>query len=136
MKFSLRLLKWSALISLPFLAACASGPTKEQLANANYGRDMSPTECVAVSERVIANSLKDPGSAQFRHSQCFKGHWGSVPILGMGVEFGWIQQGEVNGKNSYGGYVGFRPYQVLIKNGTVVRYCISDKDGICVPSGS
>ena len=135
MKFSLRLLKWSALVYLPFLAACASGPTQEQFSNANYGRDLSPIECVAVAEKVIANSLKDPGSAQFRHSQCFKGHWSSVPLLGMGVEFGWIQQGEVNGKNSYGGYVGFKPYQVLIKNGTAVRYCINDKDGICVPSG-
>lgn len=136
MKLSKQNLKWFSLAALPFISACASGPTQEQLASADYGRDIPPAECVSVAERVIANSLKDPGAAQFKHSQCFKGHWGSVPILGMGVAFGWIQQGEVNGKNSYGGYVGFKSYQVLIKNGTAVRYCISDKDGICMPSGS
>jgi hypothetical protein len=129
-------MKWSALVALSFISACASGPTQEQLASADYGRDIPPAECVSVAERVIADSLKDPGSAQFRHAQCFKGHWGSAPIFGMGVAFGWIQQGEVNAKNSYGGYVGFKAYQVLIKNGTAIRYCINNKDGICVPSGS
>ena len=135
MKFVGATMKLSTFALLPLLAACASGPTQEQMSNANYGRDILAAECVSLAERTIANSLKDPSSAQFRNSQCFKGHWGSVPVLGMGVEFGWVQKGEVNGKNSYGGYVGFRPYQVLIKDGAVIRYCISDRDGICMPSG-
>lgn len=129
------IMKWPLLASLSFLTACASGPTHEQLYNANYGRDIPITECISVAERVISNSLKDPGSAQFRHFPCGKGYWGSVPILGMGIEFGWIQKGAVNGKNAYGGYVGFRPYQVLIRDGTALRYCINDKDGICMPIG-
>lgn len=128
-------MKCLMLVSLSFLAACASGPTQEQLTNANYGSDITGEECVSVAERLIANSLKDPSSAQFRHSPCFKGYWGSVPILGMGVEFGWIQSGEVNGKNSYGGYVGYRPYQMLIKNGEAIRYCVTDNEGICVVKG-
>jgi len=96
---------------------------------------MSATECTAIAEKLIADTLKDPGSAQFRNGQCSKGHWGSVPVLGMGAVFGWLQKGEVNGKNSYGGYVGFRAYQVLIKNGVPVRYCMSGSDGICMPKG-
>ena len=135
MRFTKIIMKWPILVSLPFLAACASGPTQEQLSNANYGRDIPTAECVSVAERVIADSLKDPSSAQFRHSQCFRGYWGSAPILGMGIEFGWVQKGEVNGKNSYGGYVGFRPYQALIRDGAVIRYCVSDEDGVCMPSG-
>lgn len=135
MKFT-GIMYWPMFVSLPFLAACASGPTQEQLSGANYGRDIPAAECVAVAERVIADRLKDPGSAQFRNSQCFKGYWNSVPLLGMDVKFGWIQKGEVNGKHSYGGYVGFRPYQVLIRDGAAIRYCISDADGICMPAGS
>jgi len=96
---------------------------------------MPASECTSIAEKLIADTLKAPGSAQFRNGQCFKGHWGSAPVLGMGVAFGWIQKGEVNGKNAYGGYVGFRPYQVLIKDGVPVRYCMSDSDGICMPKG-
>ena len=121
--------------SLFLLSGCASGPTQEQLLSADYGRDMTAEECISIAEQVIANSLKDPSSAQYRHAPCSKGNWSSVPILGMSVAFGWMQLGEVNGKNSYGGYVGFRLYQVLIKDGMAVRYCIADEDGICIPSG-
>lgn len=117
------------------VAACASGPTPEQLASADYGRDLTIAECESIAQSFIAESLKDPGSAQFRGGQCYRGNWGSVPVLGMGVEFGWIQKGQVNGKNAYGGYVGFRSYQVLIRNGSVIRYCISNADGICFPNG-
>lgn len=123
------------LALLPLIAACASGPTPEQLAAADYGAETHPAECTALAEKVIADALKDPSSAQFRSAPCFKGYWRSVPLLGMDLAYGWIQQGEVNGKNVYGGYVGFRPYKALIKNGSVVRYCISDKDGTCMPIG-
>ncbi len=100
---------------------------------ADYGRDMSADECVKVAERVIANTLKDPAAAQFRHSPCLKGAWGSAPLLGMKAAFGWMQRGEVNGKNSYGGYVGFKSYQALINDGVVVRYCVTDDNGACWP---
>lgn len=46
----------------------------------------------------VANSLKDPSSAQFRNVRIASYKGGSVVC------------GEVNGKNSYGGYVGFRPF--------------------------
>lgn len=127
--------KLIGVVGIVGLAGCASGPTQEQVNSANYGREIAAQECISLGERVIAGSLKDPAAAQFRNSGCSKGYWGSVPIMGLGVEFGWLQTGEVNGKNSYGGYVGFRPYQVLIRDGAVIRYCISDKDGICIPSG-
>ena len=128
-------MKRLSLALLPLIAACASGPTPEQLATADYGSEMLPAECTAVAEKVVSDSLKDPSSAQFRSSPCFKGYWRSIPVLGMDIAYGWIQQGEINGKNAYGGYVGFRPYKALIKNGKVTRFCISDKDGICMPVG-
>ena len=124
------------VITSLLLAACASGPTAMQIKNADYGRDMTPEECVKIAEEFVSNAMKDPSSAQFKNSQCYKGYWNSVPLFGMPVAFGWIQAGEVNGKNSFGGYVGFRPYQILMKNGEVVRYCIADKDGLCITSGN
>ena len=117
---------------LTVLSACATAPTKEQLATADYGRDLSSDECSKIAESFIANQLKDPASAQFRNETCEKGYWQSVPILGLPVAFGWLQQGEVNAKNSFGGYVGYSMYQVLIKNDSVLRYCITDSDGYCM----
>ena len=122
-------------LATSILSGCVSGPTQQQLTNADYGRDIEASECVRIAEQTISNGLKDPSSAIFRHSPCFKGYAGSVPLMGMGVAFGWLQTGQVNAKNSYGGYVGFRKYHALIKNGQVIRYCISDKDGLCLARG-
>ena len=116
------------------MAGCASAPNQKEIAEANYGNPMSPADCKALAQRTIASQLKDPSSAQFRSEQpCFKGWLSSVPIYGMKAEFGYLQKGEVNGKNSYGGYVGFRPYMVIMRNGSVVRSCLTDSDGICSP---
>jgi hypothetical protein len=118
------------------LAGCASAPNQQETANADYGRAMSPAECKTLAEQTISSKLKDPSSAQFRNEQpCFKGWMSSVPVLGIKAAFGYLQKGEVNGKNSFGGYVGFRPYMVLMKDGLVVRSCITDADGICLPDG-
>ncbi|MDP3294934.1 MAG: hypothetical protein Q8M37_09350 [Nevskia sp.] len=115
------------------VSGCASLPTPEQLSVADYGSDMTPEECVSVVERTLANTLKDPGSAQFRHSPCIKGALNSVPVMGLPVVYGWLQQGQLNAKNSYGGYVGFRSYMAMIRNGAVVRYCLAMENGTCAP---
>lgn len=115
------------------LSGCASLPTSAELAAADYGRDMSPDECIAVIEPALASTLKDPGSAQFKHVACYKGAMNSVPIMGLPVAYGWLQQGQLNAKNSYGGYVGFRNYMALLRNGAVVRYCVAEPNGTCMP---
>ena len=121
------------LISL-FLTSCASAPTSEELANADYGRVMNASECRSIAEAKIRSTLKDPSSAIFTNGGCTSGYWSSVPIMGLPIAYGYLQSGTVNGKNSFGGYVGARQYSVLIKNGLVVRYCIADEDGLCFPS--
>jgi len=124
------------LISLPIftlLIGCASGPNEKELANADYGRSMSPQECVAIAESLISRSLKDPSSAQYNHAQCFMGYGSSVPIMGLKVAFGWVQNGQFNAKNSFGGYVGFQRYSMIIKNGKAIRYCTYDKNNACIP---
>lgn len=52
---------------------------------------------VQVVKMFIANSLKDPDSAKFRG---VKMKWGTVC-------------GEVNAKNSYGGYAGYRRFYAI-----------------------
>jgi hypothetical protein len=57
----------------------------------------NPDEKVmAAAQQVIAAQLKDPASAQFRN----------VRVKGETV------CGEVNAKNSFGGYIGFKTFEV------------------------
>lgn len=121
------------VLSALCLGGCASAPTQQQIAAADYGRPMTQSECLSTAEQAIANKLKDPSSAQFRgEPPCHPGYSNNVPLLGRSAQFGYIQDGEVNGKNGFGGYVGFRPYHVLMRDGAVVVSCISDENGICI----
>jgi len=63
-------------------------------ASANYDAAI-----IAEAKTSIANELLDPQAAQFRGIHVVPGANGGRKVCG-----------EVNGKNSYGGYVGFRGF--------------------------
>jgi len=58
----------------------------------------------------------------------------------FGGSYGWSSAGRFHHAqsqihrflNSFGGYVGFRPYHVLMRNGVVVVSCITDANGLCL----
>jgi hypothetical protein len=58
----------------------------------------SEPDVVEATKQALANSLKDPGSAQFRNTRL------------VAHPAGMVVCGEVNAKNSHGGYVGFRRF--------------------------
>jgi hypothetical protein len=131
------MIKKTFLSTIPFililLGGCASAPNQQQMANADYGSPQTPAQCLTAVEEKVKYVMKDPSSVQWQHNSCIKGYWSSVPIMGLPIAYGYFQSGSINAKNSYGGYVGFKPYQALIRNGRVVRYCVQDNDGMCVP---
>ena len=125
----MRLARLLAVALVPaFLAACTTAPTSQQIAAADYGRNMTQAECIALAERSITYTMIDPGSAMFRHGSCQKGYWLNHNLFGnnRGTYYGWIQTGWANGRNRLGGYTGFQPYTVRIQNGRVVDSCIKD----------
>lgn len=63
-----------------------------------YLKRKSQKNAIEQAQKVIADSLRDPSSAQFRNVRM-------VPY-----KDGRVICGEVNGKNAYGGYVGFKPF--------------------------
>lgn len=128
--------KLISLMIVSLISACASGPTQEQISNADYGQYQLAGECSSLAEERIKRSLKDPSSATFRHRDCYTGYFPKVPLLGLPAQFGYVQTGTVNAKNSYGGYVGERGYQALIKDGRILRWCVSDAKGICIASSN
>ncbi len=64
-------------------------------------------ELIAKAQQTIANQLKDPAAAQFRNVNV-KDYAGGVLVCG-----------EVNGKNSYGAYVGFKRFVAGPTAGTI-----------------
>lgn len=55
-------------------------------------------QVIEKAKTTVSNGLRDPGSAQFRNVRV-------VPY-----QIGKVVCGEVNGKNAYGGYVGFTAF--------------------------
>lgn len=117
---------------ISIVSGCATGPTKEELANADFGKNLNEKECQVIAQDFISKKLKDPDSAKFAFAnKCEKGFTSSVPILGLPIAYGWMQKGEVNAKNSFGGYTGFSKFMVLMKDGKPVRYCMETSSQNC-----
>ncbi len=77
----MRALTGITIIIAALLAGCESGDIKK-------------------AKETVANELRDPESAQFRNiSKTKKNEFGVVTVCG-----------EVNGKNAYGGYVGYQRF--------------------------
>ena len=127
--------KPAILIALSLaISSCANNLSSDRLARADFGSDITQEQCSIVAEEAIAKAMRFPESANFRNGSCEKGYWNSLPLYQMRRVYGWVQSGEVNGSNVYGGTGGFRPYKVIIRDGAMVRYCIREKaGGFCVP---
>lgn len=129
-----------AIVFLGALVGCASAPTEEEIANADYGEPVSYEDCAKVAKRFIANKMKDPESARFTDFQCFRGWRGNVPMAGVQATYGYAFTGYVNAKNSFGGYTGYSEFGGVLRDEgfgpRVRRYCIvsnTDEYSICFP---
>lgn len=102
------------------LTGCASGPydafsnprslslynvQRYSSSVSEFLRSGTPEQAIEKAQAAVANLLKDPGSAQFRN------------VRVKDYLDGKIICGEVNGKNSYGGYVGFSPFAASTDDG-------------------
>jgi len=103
------------------LVGCASGPpTAEELAAADYGTPVSQEDAEAAANAWLEGHLKDPLSAQKRWKPVYQGWLREAPIHGGSFRFGYRLDGEINARNSFGGYTGFKPYTFMFHNGTIV----------------
>jgi hypothetical protein len=129
---------WGCITAVISLGGCGTaGPSLETLSSVAR-RELSPVEKVALAA-AFAESLKDPGSAQFK--------W--VPVVLLERDGGTFDYcGLVNSRNSYGGYAGFQKFYAQIgKNDKgaftrgLIRTIASDDvnivatDGLCEKHG-
>ena len=127
----MKILKITYLFFLVFLIGCATSSFEEEFANVDYGGFQTPEQCRKITENKIKSILKYPLTAMFNHSSCSKGY---MALTGRPVEFGYLQTGSVNSGGSSGTYTGFTGYNVLIKDGVAIRYCLVNRGvGKCGP---
>jgi hypothetical protein len=101
------------------LAGCATAPTSEQLAMANYGTPIEQADAEQRAKNYLQTALKDPYSAQIRWAPVERGWMREAPIHGGALKFGYILNAGINAKNSYGGYTGEKAYRFLFINGNL-----------------
>ena len=100
------------------LAGCVSLPSAEQAAQADYGS--YPSNYEQIVHAYFSVTLKDPDSAQYRSISSPRTFWIGDRITG--AKYGYLVCANLNGKNSYGAYIGFQTDGLLIRDGVVIQY--------------
>lgn len=101
------------------LAGCAGAPSDAELRGANYGQPIGQADAERLAAAYLARRLKHPGSAVFEWSPVAPG-WVRDPLITGGeLHFGYRLVGQVNAKNSFGGYTGRRRYEFILRDGAV-----------------
>lgn len=62
------------------------------------------------AKTAVSNAMRDPESAQFKNLRTRLRPAGKGQVLGP-TAAGWVVCGEANGKNAFGGYVGYRAFR-------------------------
>lgn len=101
-----------AALALLGVVGCTTVPSERALKEAHYG---DPPAAVPRDDirRAFATLLIDPGSAQYRFGDPEQG-WGRDET---GFVYGWVVWTEVNSKNQFGAFTGWKSYKVLTVGG-------------------
>lgn len=97
--------------------SCATAPTQQELANADYGK--YPTNYEDIIRNHMFGLLKDPYSAQYQYAGSPAKGWA---YFLMQSDFGYGVCVRINAKNSFGGYMGYNRNFFLIRNDRVIQH--------------
>ena len=113
-----RALEAISLLGSVFLVGCAaSPPTAEELAKADYGTPITQQAAQDKALSWLKVVLKDPSSAQYEWGTVQQGWARTAPIEGGELVWGYRLDAKVNAKNSFGAYIGYKPYFFMFRNG-------------------
>jgi len=97
------------------LTGCAAGFQKLDPSTVNWGERPTPAQVESAVKRHFEFALKDAESARYQISTPYRGYANEGALAGGGIRWaGYLVDVQVNAKNSFGGYTGYKPYQVLL----------------------
>lgn len=92
-------------------AGCAASP--ELVSQFSYPQNPPQVDVIKIQVNM-ASYLKDPYSAQINFGAPYHAYLKKPLIAGGGMAwYGWAVDANINAKNSFGAYTGFRPYHVM-----------------------
>jgi hypothetical protein len=112
------------IVCMLALAGCATQLSQTEMDSADYGSPISQVEAESRAKEFFNMHLKDPMSAVFSWNPIYQGHMRGNSFMAAGgtkPHFGYVLDGAVNAKNSFGGYTGAQPYSILFRNGEIDR---------------
>lgn len=107
------------------LAGCATQQQEQEARTLDIGPPPAVEVWQASVRAAFLENLKDPESGRFRMGCLVRGYMKNALLAGRsGMEYqGWMARVEVNAKNSFGGYTGFKPYIVFVRaDGSMSSY--------------
>lgn len=104
-------------VMVMMLGGCASAPTADEMASADYGGPISQEDAKAKALALLKTTLKDPTSAEIDWGYVSTGWVRTAPLEGGRLMWGYILDAKVNSKNGFGGYTGYSPMKFLFRDG-------------------
>jgi len=101
------------------IGGCSFAPKPEVAAAADYGNAITVEDMKSEADKALVRVLKDPDSRRVEWGQAGKA-WMWTGIINGGTKYGYGLEALVNAKNSFGGYVGSKPYFFFFQNQTMV----------------
>lgn len=102
------------------LNGCATIPTQKEISIADYGTPISQKDAEIKALNFLKQNLKDPDSAKIEWKEIKKGWMREAIIYGHKLLFGYILEANVNAKNSYGGYIGYKLFTFVFFNDSII----------------
>jgi len=106
---------------LTLSTAADAGTILGNKGSADYGRKISQAECQAIAQRNVAPYLRNPSAAEYRWGRCTAQTMSANVFKKLPRQSGYGMEFSVNSTNKWGHYTGYTAYQILIKDGQVLR---------------
>lgn len=121
------------VLMLAAVAGCAPMPTSEQISAADYGAPIEQDIAESMTRTMFGIYLKDPQSARYSFGRVYRGYVVTSAFEGRRLLAGYVLDVGVNAKNSFGGYVGEKPYKLLFHDGKLINaWEIGDSSGMLI----
>lgn len=115
-----RIAQGLSVCAVVVIAGCASAPTAQKLASADYGAPVTTEEATSLVNSYMKSRAKDPYSLKVECGNAYQG-WTQNRFTSSSFAAGYMINCGINGKNSFGAYVGVRNYRFLIHDGSIIR---------------